>query len=98
MNNLDSTLTKLDALGVKGYIVEVEKANFHVYFKNIFKNSKVIILNKSVINSWQLSTNEKQPITEQISERLGDAIAKIRWRDEFKINFYLQFEFDLFEI
>ena len=50
MNDLDLTLTKLDALGVKGYIVEVEKANFHVYFKNIFKNSKVI-LNKSLINS-----------------------------------------------
>ena len=51
MNNLDSTLTKLDAHSVKGYKVEVEKANFHVYFKNIFKNSRVIILNKSVINS-----------------------------------------------
>ena len=50
MNDLDLTLTKLDALGVKGYIVEVEKANFHAYFKNIFKNSKVI-LNKSLINS-----------------------------------------------
>ena len=50
MNDLDLTLTKLDALGVKGYFVEVEKANFHVCFKNIFKNSKVI-LNKSLINS-----------------------------------------------
>ena len=32
MKHLDSTLTKLDVLGVKVYVKEAEKVNFHAYF------------------------------------------------------------------
>ena len=51
MNHLDSTLTKLDVVGVKLYVNEADKFNFNIHFKKYLIKSPKFILNKNVINS-----------------------------------------------